>query len=821
MCNNSLLHFRLNCYIFDGETDFTCFLYNMPKQWILFYWCLFLIANKTIAQAPNISYPTPQTFTINIPITPLPPTNTGGAVPATIYGEVTTLAGSGSMGSLNGQGTSASFSTLYSITTDGNGDMYVADYNNNLIRKITKTGTVTTFAGSGGQGANNGNATSATFNRPGGVAVDGQNNIYVGDQDNNLIRKITPSGVVSTFAGTGILGFQNGTTSNAQFSGPAGLVFDSSGNLYIADRNNHAIRKITPNGLVTTFAGSGVPGSADGVGNLASFNNPTNIAVDQTDNLYVTDQNNNKIRKITPAGVVTTFAGSGSQNRSDGFAANAGFNRPFGLIVDRIGMVYVADEYNHTIRRISPGGFVSTIAGNTTIGSTDGIATAASFNYPADITLDGLGNLYVVDAVGYKIRKVVVTGYTIDDILPAGLSFDPRTGIISGTPTALSAPKTYNITAYNVDGFSTTAVNIQVVAAPIPVLLPSIITIPPIPMPNTIGIGDDYDPNATSTNNETPIIYTSSNPAVATIVNGKVHIVNVGQTVITATQVGNANYLPATPVSITLTVMEEQYINFPAIPSKLVCDADFSAGATSNYNVMPITYTSSDPSVATVNSLGIIHIVGTGVTTITANQAGNSLYVAAPPVSQQLTVTGPTSPFPSVSITANVNNVYAGVPVTFTATPTDAATITTYQWKVNGLNVGTNNPIYTSTTLKAGDAVTCTITSSIACTAPAISNTLYINLLPAPTVTVINTFTPNGDGINDMWNIPELVNYPNCLMSIYNRYGTLVFQSKGYTKAWDGSYNGKQLPFATYYYVLLLENNAPTQKMTGAVTIVR
>jgi gliding motility-associated-like protein len=775
-----------------------------------------VLAAAPLIAAPNISYATPQTYMVNSTITPLQPTNNGGAVPATIFGDVTTLAGSGAFGSTNGQGTAASFSTLYSITTDAAGDMYVADYNNNLIRKITKTGAVTTFAGSGGQGANNGNSTTATFNHPGGVAIDDQSNVYVGDQDNNLIRKITPTGIVSTFAGSGTLGLQNGSIATAQFSGPAGLVFDSSENLYVADRNNNVIRKITPLGIVSTFAGSGAIGSADGDGNLASFNNPTNVAVDNADNIYVTDQNNNKIRKITPAGVVTTLAGSGTQGRSDGVIGT--FNKPFGLVVDPVGMVYVADEFNHLIRRISPAGYVSVIAGSGTIGSTNGIATAASFNYPADLTLDGLGNLYVADAVGHTIRKVVVSGYAIDSNLPAGLSFDVRTGIITGTPTAVSPAKTYNITAYNGGGYSTTAVSIQVLA---PVLLPSIITLPPIATPNTIGIGDDYDPKATSTNTQTPIVYTSSNTSVATIVNGVVHIVGVGQTIITATQIGNSNYLPATPVSVTLTVMEEQYITFPTITSKLICDVDFAAGTTSNFNVIPITYTSSDQTVATINSLGIIHIIGAGTTTITANQAGNNLYVAAPPVSQQLTVTAPPGPAPSVSITADVNNVYGGVPITFTATPANAGTVTTYQWQVNGLNVGTNNATYISSILKTGDAVTCIIVSSIACSTPATSNAIYITLLPAPTITVTNTFTPNGDGINDVWNIPDLANYPGCLMSVYTRYGTLVFQSRGYAKAWDGTNSGQQLPFATYYYVLSLDDKSSTQKMSGPISIVR
>ncbi|MCH1463187.1 MAG: hypothetical protein L7U46_04820, partial [Candidatus Nanopelagicales bacterium] len=219
-------------------------------------------------------------------------------------------------------------------------------------------GTVTTFAG-GAQGSADGTGADARFNSPPGVAVDGGGNVYVADYNNHTIRKITPAGVVTTLAGTaGSSGSADGTGADARFYYPWGVAVDGDGNVYVADENNHAIRKITPAGVVTTLAGTAESsGSTDGTGADARFNRPHGVAVDGDGNVYVADGVNHTIRKITPAGVVTTLAGAARQNGfSDGRGPLARFNYPQGVAVDGDGNVYVADYNNHAIRKVTPAG---------------------------------------------------------------------------------------------------------------------------------------------------------------------------------------------------------------------------------------------------------------------------------------------------------------------------------------------------------------------------------------------------------------------------------------------------------------------------------
>jgi gliding motility-associated-like protein len=1040
---------------------------------------------STIPAAPNINYQTPKSYVINNLITSLVPTNTGGAVPATIYGQVSTYAGTGS-GFQNGPSLSSRFSQITAVGVDDAGNVFVDDWANNTIREISTAGIVTTFAGSpGNSGAVNGQGTAASFYEPDGLVIDAAGNVYIGDQGNNLIRKITPAGVVTTFAGSGLAGATDGIATAASFNNPRALAIDGAGNMYVADQANNLIRKITSAGVVTTFAGSGAGGFVDGTGRSASFNVPTGVGVDASGSVYVADAGNNAIRKITPAGVVTTFAGNGSAGSINGTGKAANFNFPREIRADVYGNFYVTDANNNLIRKVTAGGVVTTLAGSGAAGASDGVGKVASFNYPLGITLDNNGNVYVGDNVNNLVRKIIITGYTIDKQLPSGLTFDPTTGIITGTPTALSPATDYTIIAYNAGGSSSTIVNIQVVT-----LKPSIITFPAITNP-AIDANNNIIPGATSTNNETPIVYTSSNTAVATVTaNGLIHLVGPGVTVITATQSGNANYSTAVPATEILTVMESQIIQFPAIAAKTTCDADFSAGALSSNPIIPLSYASSNTSVATISSQGIIHIVGTGSTTITITQSGNSLFTPAPPQTQLLTVTSPIAitvsivadnvspcaggsvtfttnisnggtnptyqwqvnginagtngtsfttsalnqtdfvqcivtnndlckttvrsnvisgikyiPFitPGVTITSSVtgavcvgsaivftaiptnggnspnyqwqvngknvsinsfqfgSNSFAdgdivtciltnssspclnasqalsnslkvsligvsnvvpsvvvtpdafgscvGLSVTYTAKTTNAGSSPAYQWHVNGQNAGTNDSTFTSSALQTGDKITCTITVRNACSvatatsqqatitasplftdvvtisSSAVNNIIsanqqvsftckaadttdiiyqwQINGIAAGTnsrvfitsnlangdvvtcvvaisgqclaalnftsnalkmivytpIIVMNTFTPNGDGVNDYWDIPSLAAYPFCSVCIFTRYGKIIYSSVGYTRSWDGTYSGKPAPIGTYYYVIDPKNGS--KRISGALTILR
>jgi sugar lactone lactonase YvrE len=291
---------------------------------------------------------------------------------------------------------------------DGSGNLYISEYGGHRIRKITPAGVVSTLAGSGNAAYADGSGISASFNEPQGLDVDASGNVYVVEANNNRIRKITPAGVVTTLAGSSIGGSADGTGVGATFNRPFDLIRDGSGNLYVSDCGSHKIRKITPAGVVTTIAGSGLPGSTDGIGTAASFNFPRGMVFDSSGNLYVADVWSHKIRKITPAGVVSTFAGSGVKSSVDGIGTAATFNEPSGLAIDSAGNFYVGETVGQKIRKITPSGEVTTLAGAGTVGSTDGTGAAAKFNGPYGLLVDADGNLIVADTENHKIRKVTI-----------------------------------------------------------------------------------------------------------------------------------------------------------------------------------------------------------------------------------------------------------------------------------------------------------------------------------------------------------------------------------------------------------------------------
>lgn len=518
----------------------------------------------------------------------------------------------------------------------------------------------------------------------------------------------------------------------------------------------------------------------------------------------------------------------------------------------------------------------------------------------------------------------------------------------------------------------------------------------PVPVQPDIGPDNILNTGATSNNTETPIVYTSSNPAVAYIrADGQIQVIAPGTTTITANQPESTNFLAATPVSRTYVIKQYQSVSFPAISPKITCDPDFPANATST-TPQPLFYSSSNPAVATVSSLGIIHITGAGTTTITVTQPGNNLYYDAAPVSRVLTVNTPTSPVvtvsannnsvcsgspviftaaatnagsdptyewlvngspsganspeltvnnilstdevqcrvtsgngcltsgmsntlsvtvqpmltpsvtiqmaggpfcagsavvftatpvnqglnpsyqwrvnnvavgttllptytyagfndgdrmvcvltnnttqcltsttavsneiavnittpadPQVTVTASATNIYGGTPVTFKAmaqTPVAA-----YQWQINNVNYGTNAPTFTTKALKNGDRITCIVTAANQCAVPATSQAIIMDVLQPPEIKIPNAFTPNGDGVNDVWEITELSFYPECVVKIFNRNGLMLYQSKGYTNAWDGTFNGKKVAVGVYYYIISTTPLNSLQR-NGYVTVIR
>ena len=341
-------------------------------------------------------------------------------LPVALHGQViyqpytfSTFAGTAEMpGSNDGTGAAARFTSPSEVAFDSANNLYVADTGNHTIRKITPAGVVSTFAGLAGvPGSADGTGSAARFNSPIGVALDGAGNLYVGDADNDTIRKITPAGVVTTFAGkAGEIGSADGTGSNARFSGPRGVAVDTAGNVYVADTFNNTIRKITPAAVVSTLAGlAGQTGSADGTGSAARFNRPRGLAVDPASNIFVADTANDTVRRITPAGVVTTVAGSAEvAGSADGSVFGSRFLAPISIDVSSSGDIYLADTVNDTIRKISALGVVNTLGGVPLMaGSADGTGANARFASPQGVALDSAGNLFIGDTGNNTIRKGV------------------------------------------------------------------------------------------------------------------------------------------------------------------------------------------------------------------------------------------------------------------------------------------------------------------------------------------------------------------------------------------------------------------------------
>ena len=510
--------------------------------------------------------------------------NTNGSVVGTDPRNYFTFAGSpGISGFTNAVGTAAQFSGPWSVAADAANDIYVADSGNNVVRKIDAAGVVSTFAGmAGSTGSTDGVGTNALFSHPTGVAVDKSNNVYVADLNNSTIRKITPDGTVSTLAGlAGNNGSTDATGSAARFYNPSGLAVDNNGNVYVADSNNETIRKITPTGTVSTLAGLALAyGSVDATGSAARFHYPSGVAVDNARNIYVADTVNSTVRKVTSGGVVTTLAGfSGSAGAADGTGSAARFYYPNGVAVDSAGNVYVADTSNHIIRKVTPAGVVTTLAGlSGHNGTNDGIGSIVRFKWPDGLAIDSTGNILIADGGNQTIRATQPLTTPVNQFI----TFAPLPDKSAG-----DAP--FTLTATSSSG--------------LPVYL------------NVLS-----GPASLDTNN------------VLTLLGG-------GTVNLVAWQPGNSNYNAATPVFQSFNVSKiPQTITFGSLSQQKQGDAPFPLNATADSG-LPVSFSIvSGPATLSGN---ILVLNGWGTVTVSASQPGNNSYAAATSVTQFFFVTPP------------------------------------------------------------------------------------------------------------------------------------------------------------------------------------
>ena len=757
-----------------------------------------------LPSAPKFTYPTPNSYTVNTPITPIGPTTLGGPVPATVFGSVSTFAGQDTLAEYqDGIGNAALFTSLWGIDIDASGNLFVAD--GPRIREVSPAAVVTTLAGGNPNGVSDGTGTAAGFGQTAGLVVTPTGNLVVGDITNMSLRQVTPGGTVTTIAGNGINNFD-----------PAGVTSDRSGDIFVADQASDIIREFIGGAPSGIYAGTqGIAGSLNGNISVSTYNKPADLKFDQAGDLFIADENNNMIREISAGGTVTTVTGQLTPGLVDGPDAVALFARPDALALDGVNNIYVADWHGLVIRMIDANGFVISVAGdNARKISIDGIGGTANFNQVSGLVYSN-GALYAADKS--CVRKIVVTGYYIDKPLPSGLVFDSATGTISGTPNVVTPAAQYTIIGFNTGGSYATTISITVAPPPPPIITyptPEVYTrytaIAPLTPVNKGGAASATSTSTAYTIDKTLPAGLTLDPATGIVSGTPTAISPPTDYNITAHNDGGTSTFTIN-ITVVAPILPDEVITFNPLPVKTYGDPDFAPGATSNDNLVPITYTSDNPAVATIVN-GQIHITGAGTANITATQPGDMKYNAAFPVIQILTV----KPAP---LTITVDNVSR-----FTGQP-NPVFILHYTGFVNGETEAnlTYPPIVTTTATEAsppGDypiVISGASSSNYAITV--INGTLTVKAIP-PTVVIPNAFTPNGDGINDLWNIKSIEAYPKCIISVYSRYGTLVYQSKGYARSWDGTSNGTPVPTGTYYYIINLnaDNSTP---LTGYVAVIR
>ncbi|MEI8280291.1 MAG: hypothetical protein WCG87_11050, partial [Bacteroidota bacterium] len=699
----------------------------------------------------------------------------------------------------NGPAIAANACAISNVVTDAAGNLYFSEPEHNIIRIVSNSGIITTIAGTGTTGytGDNGIATQATLNLPEGLDIDQAGNLYIADKKNNCIRQVNSSGIISTIAGTGTSGYSgdNGPATSARLYYPTGVTIDQLGNIYIADNGNHAIRMVnTSTGNISTIAGdgTGIQGFSgdNGPATSAKLSSPYKVAISSTtNNIYISDRKNNRIRKMTLGGNISTIAGTGTPSyNGDGISATlANLNNPVGISIDASDNIYIADSGNHRIRRFKDGGTIATIAGTGIAGyNGDGIpANNAQLNTPNDVSSNTSGVLYISDMMNGRARSIC----TNSNIIPSvSISAIPGTTICSGSSVTFSAvainggnspsfqwkKNNINVGTNSNTYTSSSIANNDIITCTLssndPCTSPSTVTSNSITMTvNASGITSISISSPTNTTcSGTSITFTATTNLSGASYQWQVNGVNQGtnsstysyipvngdQIACTVSAPTGSCYTPTILTSNIITMAVNTTITTSisiSTPNTTVCIGN-TPTFTAVTNVTGGTYQwQVNGGNQGTNSSTFTYAPANGdLVTCTINTpSGSTCYSTNSLLSNTITMSAIANTIATLSISTPTNTICAGTQATFSALSNISGGV--YQWKVNGSNVGTNNNTYTYTPSNS-DVVTCVVTApSGTCYTPATitsnSINLSVNTLITPSISIAtpNTTICNGN----------------------------------------------------------------------------
>jgi gliding motility-associated-like protein len=738
-----------------------------------------------------------------------------------------------SVGFQDGPSQTATFNNPHGIAISPLGNIFICDRFNHIIRKITPQGVVITLAGNPGNlGDIDGQGSAARFYEPWGLCVDAQENVYVADTRNNKIRKITPDGIVSTYAGTGNYGTTDGPYNASTFGQPVGIEIDHDGNIYVADHSTHIIRKIDPDQNVVTLAGSPfLSGDQDGIGTNARFNRPYGLTLDINGDILLADEWNHKIKRITPDGEVSTIAGTGEIGNIDSTLTTSTFQYPWDVAVDPDGRVYIADGLNYTIRLLQPGSTpeVITLAGQAgTLGSNDGIGTDARFVSTTGITFSPLtGELYVADAYNNLIRRVT----------------DPSNGLL--LTAGIGVQNTCPEDAVRIDVYPSIYGNYEFY------LDDTLVKSGPENWLDTVGLSSglrnfraqsSFSNQAIGSDTLVLEVFEVQPATIDTV--GETTFFE-GDSVILISSFGEEYFWSNGEITPTLKVFDSGIYNVEVTDANACISQSPAVYITVIEELDPIlilyegpvTFCEGESLWLQTNYPSNVQWIKDGwpIDGATALQyevkesgvyqiqhtSENGITILSDP----LTLTF--DPFPDLDFRAEPRTAKPGTAINFINLTEDLISMTWDFGDGSSANISDTNAISHSYDLEGDFSILLIGTTPEGCIDSLLKEG-YIkieeNVITPDNeddVFIPTAFTPNGDGNNDILFVRG-TDIAIMDFRVVNQWGEILFESRSQERGWDGSYQGKAVPAGNYHYLLTYTNLLGSERVIrGMFTLLK